>query len=399
MAYDCIPKTSEEMRKATKAAKMKPGVAQDAIVLFTCLVEKFPTVPDPIAIDVKNKTTIKIIRELKGEVTIAQMKKDCEITDLKLNAQSWGNGSRGGGGKFNQGSKFERDMTKIIDEWIQSSELPSDQKYADLITNIIIDHGLDDCKAIEVQQVGEIDTKRPLRWKAGWFVGTAGKGKFDIGKKVSDVTLRLKCLDNSWREVYLSLKTSGTVALSNLGTKTNVFPVEEIKAGKIKKIAGKKLLETFGIDHDRFCAVFNEAHAAHEEGQASPKIKLKAQGGNGGHEKVMPSKDLLESLIRGCLGYGYHYCHLHGGKIKEFHVTEDINKRTASTGMIDIYYGGKTGTGQRIDMFVTTPTMELKFNIRDTSGKGEGYPDKFQAGYKFKDETQWSLDPDDEYDE
>ena len=64
-----------------------------------------------------------------------------------------------------------------------------------------------------------------------------------------------------------------------------------------------------------------------------------------------------------------------------------------------IYYGGKTGTGQRIDMFVTTPTMELKFNIRDTSGKGEGYPDKFQAGYKFKDETQWSLDPDDEYDE
>ena len=50
MAYDCIPKTSEAMRKATKAAKMQPEIAQDAIVLFTCLVEKFPSVPDPIAI-------------------------------------------------------------------------------------------------------------------------------------------------------------------------------------------------------------------------------------------------------------------------------------------------------------------------------------------------------------
>jgi len=395
MAYDCIPKTSEAMRKATKAAKMQPEIAQDAIVLFTCLVEKFPSVPDPIAIDLKNKTTIKIIRELKGEIKINDLKKECEIKDLKLNAQSWGNGSRGGGGKFNQGSKFERDMTKIIDEWIQSSELPSDQKYAELIVGIIKDHGLDDCKAIEVQQVGEMDTKRPLKWKAGWFVGTAGKGKFNIGKKVSDVTLRLKCADNSWREVYLSLKTSGTVALSNLGTKRNVFPIEEIKAGKIKKLAGKRLLETFGIDKDRFCALFNEAHQAHADGDANPKIKPKSAGGNGGRETPVYDAPLLESLIQGCLGYGYHYCHLNGGKIKQFHVTETINRQTAKVNSVEIFYGGKTGTGQRIDMMVSTPTMDLKFNIRDTSGKGEGYPDKFQAGYKFKDESEWSDGVDD----
>ena len=41
-------------------------------------------------------------------------------------------------------------------------------------------------------------------------------------------------------------------------------------------------------------------------------------------------------------------------------------------------------------MVVDTGTMELKFNGRDTSGKGRGFPDKFQAGYKFKDEADWS---------
>ena len=63
-----------------------------------------------------------------------------------------------------------------------------------------------------------------------------------------------------------------------------------------------------------------------------------------------------------------------------------------------IYYGGKSGEGQRIDMLVETNTMELKFNIRDTSGKGEGIPDKFQAGYKFYDESEWTLG-DGEYDD
>ena len=80
-------------------------------------------------------------------------------------------------------------------------------------------------------------------------------------------------------------------------------------------------------------------------------------------------------------------------------MTEKINKKTAQANKLDVYYGGKGGEGQRIDMVVDTPTMELKFNIRDTSGKGEGIPDKFQAGYKFKDESEWSLADGEEVDE
>ena len=73
--------------------------------------------------------------------------------------------------------------------------------YADLIENIIEAHGLEDCKQIGVEMVGEKDTKRPLSWSNGWFVGDAGKGNYDIGQKVSDVTITLDCIDGSTREV------------------------------------------------------------------------------------------------------------------------------------------------------------------------------------------------------
>jgi hypothetical protein len=56
-----------------------------------------------------------------------------------------------------------------------------------------------------------------------------------------------------------------------------------------------------------------------------------------------------------------------------------------------VHYGGKTGTGQRVDITVKTPVMELKFNIRDTSGSSLPWPDKLQSAYKFKDELLFST--------
>ena len=42
--------------------------------------------------------------------------------------------------------------------------------------------------------------------------------------------------------------------------------------------------------------------------------------------------------------------------------------------------------------------MELKFNIRDTSGSPDPWPDKLQSGYKFNMETVYSI-PSDGYDD
>ena len=383
MAYNVIPKTEPEMR----AQSRHMTAADEVIRLYSYLTEQVPSVTDPIAMDPKQKSKLKILRELKGYMTINDMVNGAKLYRLKLDHTSWGNGSRGGGGSFNKGAAFERELAKNINEWVETSELPKNKMYADLIENIIEAHGLEDCKQIGVEMVGEKDTKRPLSWSNGWFVGDAGKGNYDIGQKVSDVTITLDCIDGSTREVYLSAKTTGTVALSNLGTKTNVFPDADIlkdtqNSASRFPTAGEKLLKTFGIDEDDFVKIFREAREMHECGG---EIKSGKVVNN-------PSYDgqLLSDLIKGCLGHGYHYCHLNGGKIKEFNVTKDINRATSVVSSVVIYYGGKTGKGQRVDMVVDTGTMELKFNVRDTSGKGRGFPDKFQAGYKFKDEADWS---------
>ena len=383
MAYNVIPKTEPEMR----AQSRHMTAADEVIRLYSYLTEQVPSVTDPIAMDPKQKSKLKILRELKGYMTINDMVNGAKLDRLKLDHTSWGNGSRGGGGSFNKGAAFERELAKNINEWVETSELPKNKMYADLIENIIEAHGLEDCKQIGVEMVGEKDTKRPLSWSNGWFVGDAGKGNYDIGQKVSDVTITLDCIDGSTREVYLSAKTTGTVALSNLGTKTNVFPDADIlkdtqNSASRFPTAGEKLLKTFGIDEDDFVKIFREAREMHECGG---EIKSGKVVNN-------PSYDgqLLSDLIKGCLGHGYHYCHLNGGKIKEFNVTKDINRATSVVSSVVIYYGGKTGKGQRVDMVVDTGTMELKFNVRDTSGKGRGFPDKFQAGYKFKDEAEWS---------
>ena len=383
MAYNVIPKTEPEMR----AQSRHMTAADEVIRLYSYLTEQVPSVTDPIAMDPKQKSKLKILRELKGYMTINDMVNGAKLDRLKLDHTSWGNGSRGGGGSFNKGAAFERELAKNINEWVETSELPKNKMYADLIENIIEAHGLEDCKQIGVEMVGEKDTKRPLSWSNGWFVGDAGKGNYDIRQKVSDVTITLDCIDGSTREVYLSAKTTGTVALSNLGTKTNVFPDADIlkdtqNSASRFPTAGEKLLKTFGIDEDDFVKIFREAREMHECGG---EIKSGKVVNN-------PSYDgqLLSDLIKGCLGHGYHYCHLNGGKIKEFNVTKDINRATSVVSSVVIYYGGKTGKGQRVDMVVDTGTMELKFNVRDTSGKGRGFPDKFQAGYKFKDEADWS---------
>ena len=181
--------------------------------------------------------------------------------------------------------------------------------------------------------------------------------------------------------------------MSNLGTKTNVFPEKQILEGKITTQAGKQLMKTFGIKEADMVKIFQEARQQHKEGKSKIKVK------SGYTDNNVSINPLLKGLIQGCLGYGYHYVHKHSGGIKSFNMTKKINEATSQAKKLDVYYGGKTNLGQRIDMVVDTPTMELKFNIRDTSGKGEGIPDKFQAGYKFKDESEWSLGDGEELDE
>ena len=174
----------------------------------------------------------------------------------------------------------------------------------------------------------------------------------------------------------------------NLGVRTNYFPIADIKAGNIQLDDGKKLLDTFGIDHEKFCKVFNDADA----GMAYSETAKPAKGFK---------TSLLKALIKGSLGYGYHYVHKDKGKIFHMKMTEKFLDSSCipSKSSITIQYGGtgRSGDAKRINIVMTTPTLNLLFSIRNTSGKSTKddpnatYPTHLQAGYKFNGETKETM--------
>ena len=338
MAFNLIPKSAKEMREMATHL----DAFSEARRVFDYCRKHVPDVKDPIAMDKGNSKDIKLFRGLQGFVDIDEIKSACNISKLKLNKQSWGNGSRKGGGENNAGTAFEKKLQAELKAWIAESKYPSGM-YGDLVKQIIEDHDLETCRAIDVVWAGPQNTSRPLQWSGGWMVGTAGKGNFDIGSKVTDVTLKLVCKDGSKRTVYISAKTTGTVALSNLGTKKNVFPPKDIlkekpNSGSRFPDAGKMLCQTFGIDEEKMCAVFKDANDQHKQGITNVKVKVGSVDSSPKYDKRH-----LSDLIKGCLGHGYHYAHLQKGYIKNFNVTDKINNATSKVSKVEIYYRGKSG--------------------------------------------------------
>jgi hypothetical protein len=241
-------------------------------------------------------------------------------------------------------------------------------------------YDLENSQELSVVSEGGENKKRPIQFESGsWKIGDATATNYDIGATVTDLTLTAKSKRKT-KVIYLSLKTSGTTTMSNLGVK-KIFPKSEIQAGQITNTVGLKLLETFGIDNGRFCKIFNEA-----------LIGIVRSGGDDNHPQF--NKLLLQSMIRGSIGYGYHYTHKTGSKIKNFPMTKQKCDAATRVSSVTVHYGGKTGNGQRIDITVKTPVMELKFNIRDTSGSPVPWPDKLQSAYKFNDEGLYSISED-----
>jgi len=374
MAFDSIPKNSSEMRAL--AGSSIDRKYRGPIIHFYNHVKKHYGVEDALAFNAKTNAgkTAKLMRALKGTVDIAQVKRKVGLdAAFKI---TWGDGSRGNRGTGNRGNLFEDQLFQGLNDWIEEGDYSRNQ-YKDYISDLIKDYDLEDCQVVSVVAEGGENKRRPLTFVAGnWKVGDADANNYDIGSTVTDLTLNTRCKGRD-KKVYLSLKTSGTTTMSNLGVKKS-FPQSEIETNEIKTPIGLKILETFGIDNARFCAIFNEA--------------AKGTVTSGGDVKnPRYNRQLLQGMIRGSVGYGYHYTHKQGTKIKNFPMTKAVCDSATRVTSVTVHYGGKTGTGQRIDITVMTPVMELKFNIRDTTGSPYPWPDKLQSAYKFKDEVVFSV--------
>lgn len=373
MAYNVIPKDYKELSAAV--SHMNPQSAIEATRLWNYLVTEYgKLLPDPLAFASDRKNDVKYARALKGQFTEAQLKTKLKISNLKFTA---GDGSRGNRGASNTGNLFEKQLENGLNDWIETNEY-TNNPYKAFIEDLVKTYDLNDCQFVLVSE-GELNKKRPLVFSGtSWKVGDATATNYDIGSIVTDLTLKTKCNGKADREIYLSLKKGGTTTMSNLGMK-KIFPQNELSVGKITNQVGLKVLETFGIDNQRLCKIFQES--------LSGKV---VSGGNVTNPTY--NRGLLQSMIRGSIGYGYHYTHLQtGGKIKSFPMTKQKCDDATNITSVIVHYGGKTGTGQRVDITVKTPVMELKFNIRDTSGSSLPWPDKLQSAYKFKDELLFST--------
>ena len=137
MAFNLIPKSAKEMREMATHL----DAFSEARRVFDYCRKHVPDVKDPIAMDKGNSKDIKLFRGLQGFVDIDEIKSACNISKLKLNKQSWGNGSRKGGGENNAGTAFEKKLQAELKAWIAESKYPSGM-YGDLVKQIIEDHDL-----------------------------------------------------------------------------------------------------------------------------------------------------------------------------------------------------------------------------------------------------------------
>lgn len=358
MAYTFFPKTASEIKTKLKGDKAK---IEDIINVFAYLKSSFKDIETPINIDPAAISKINVTRELQGDVDLTKLKKDVKVSKITM---KFGSGSSGGRGVQNKGNAYEKQLAVALNQWWNGEKI-ADLRLQNTVDEIVKLHSLDKCKNFEVKEVGELNNKRPIIFSPQVLISSLIPVQDnDLGPIVSDITL---ICDK--KEIYLSLKTGGTVTFFNSGVRTVLTPAE-IKTGRITNKDGLKILDMFNINDALFCDIYNG--------------KLKKDYVEDVW-KTMSSKqknELKNFLISG-VGHGFTIVHKLTSKTEVYEVDKKYMNEAATPKSCNVYYGGKSGTGKRIDMEIETGHYILKLNIRDTQG-GDGYPTRMMCDYSYK---------------
>ena len=353
-AYSFFPTSEEEISK-TLADWPHESVA-DVINLFNYLKGKDES---PINIDLKKPKDINVSRTIKGTYDISDIKTSADLKTVRI---KFGNGSKGNRGANNRGNAFETQFATALNDWFaRGVDEVNDSEILDAILDLDNTYKLSESKWLKVNVVGGENTKRPLDFTGKINItNTKGSGK-DIGNSVTDITLE----KDDGEKIFLSLKFETTTTFFNVGIRTKLRQAE-IDKGIIKDSDGKKLLELFGIDNKRFCTIFN------------PDVKTESGVVNG-----RPDASALAHLLQSGIGFGYHVIHKIARGIISKKMDESKMKESARVGAVKIFYGGKGGSGKRIDIEMESKFYMFKINIRDTQGT-DGYPTRMMCDFKPK---------------
>jgi hypothetical protein len=358
MAYTFFPKTATEIKQTLKGDK---GKIEDIINVFAYLKSKFKTIESPINIDPGAIAKINVTRDLQTDIDLAKIKREAKVSKITM---KFGSGSSGGRGVQNKGNAYEGQLAEALRQWWSGNKI-ADVKLAQAVDDIVKLHKLDKCSKLEIKEVGELNNKRPFVFTPQVLISSKIQViDNNLGPVVTDITL---ICDK--KEIYLSLKTGGTVTFFNSGIRTVLSP-QEIKTGRIKNKDGLKILDMFNINDALFCDIYNgklkKGYVEDVWKSMSPKQK----------------NELKNFLISG-VGHGYTIVHKLTGKTEVYEIDKKYMTEAATPTSCNVYYGGKSGTGKRIDMEIETGHYILKLNIRDTQG-GDGYPTRMMCDYSYK---------------
>lgn len=363
MAYTFFPKTAAEIQTTLSKTDKKVTQIMD---VFAWLKAKYPAIESPINIDPAKLGLINVTRQLEGDVDLGAVKRYANLTSVKL---KFGSGSSGNRGVNNRGNLFEPQFAKALEDWWAGIKI-TDAKMLAALEDLKSVYNLTQYKSLRVVQEGALNKKRPLVYKPDITISApGGKPDGNIGAIVTDLTL-YGTKPNGKEEIvaYLSLKLGNTATFFNVGVKT-VLTTDEIKSGLIQNVDGKKLLDLFNIKAPLFCDVFN--------GNLQTGITE-----NVWNNMQPAQKNALEKLLASGIGHGYHVLHKMTREIKSIVIDKNYMTTAATPTSCTVYYGGKTGTGKRIDIEIQTKKYILKLNIRDTQGAG-GYPTRLMGDFTY----------------
>jgi hypothetical protein len=358
-AFSVFPTTEDEIQN-------------ESIKELFRIIKKYPNLSlnDPIVLDLKSPNIVKISRSLQRDSKfIEYLNNELDInldpiSGAKWNDISikWGEGSRGGRGIKSKGLGFEGELVtdlEMLRENGITEENKNQFKYPDLIIEISKELGLKPGN-FEVKPEGDKNQSRPLGFKSGGPVVEFSQGS--AAATLTDITII-----KGDTKYYLSAKFGNTLTFFNSGV-TKYLPANEIKSGKITNSDGIILLDTFGIDNETFCKVFNDY----------PNANFSEQ--NGASTKYDISK--IKNLVKSGIGEGYYIVKA-GGKSSQFeHINSDYTDTASDISAPIIYYGGLGGNGKRVDITFESPTYKFKINIRNK--QGGLYPTHIMCDYVKK---------------
>jgi len=304
-----------------------------------------------------SKSSIELTGKYENTGRITTVK----VTDLEKTGEFGGQGA-GSGKKENLGLVFEREFYDSLVNILNCEGKKG--KYHDQAKTLVENLGKEYKAPLkEVIAVGELNQKRPLKVSRGSL--TIGSGEENIGKTVTDITLKF-----GNKEAFLSLKFQSTLAFANIGIQS-IFTEKSVNDYNLNDTA-KNILDVFGLDETSFCSTFNNY-------PHSTKIQ--------NHKQDVTNtcdKNAMVKLLRQMMGHGYVMVHGKGaGKVDIYEVdVQYLNKSANLVGAITAYYGGTTGTGKKVIVDCSSSLYNFQFNFRNKAGKL--YPSHIMCDYKKK---------------